>query len=258
MSGPLLECRRVACGYQGKSVLTDVDLTVHAGEVVVLLGPNGSGKSTLLRTINAELPLLAGEILLSGGPLRGLSIAHLARQVAVVPQEEDPAFAFSVREMVTLGRLARSHGLMDTPEDAEVATDAMAKADCLHLQSRPITELSGGERQRALIARALAQDTPLLLLDEPTSHLDPLHQIDVAALARRLASDGRGVLAAIHDLNLATDMADRAVLLGNRGVLLTDSVERVLRSDALEQAYNVSFERIETPSGSVLVRPRRL
>ena len=250
----LVACVGAACGYRGKPVLSGVDLAVSGGEAVALLGPNGCGKSTLLRTITRELPLIQGQITLGAGSVSSLSPAQIAQRVAVVPQEESPEFAFTVREAVTLGRIARSRGLFDTPEDSLAATEAMRETDCLYLQSRPITELSGGERQRVLLARALAQDTPLVLLDEPTSHLDPLHQVEVVQIVRNLVARGRGVLAAIHDLNLAAEIADRALLIGRSGVLTLGPIDDILRSEAIEEAYQVRFSRLETAEGRVFVR----
>jgi iron complex transport system ATP-binding protein len=251
----LLECVSATCGYHSKPILSGIDLAVSSGEAVALLGPNGSGKSTLLGTITRGIPLIAGTIQVSGDSISSLSQREIAQRVAVVPQEEAPRFAFTVREAVTLGCLARSRGLFDTPEDSKSATEAMRQTDCLHLEARPVTELSGGERQRVLLARALAQDAPLVLLDEPTAHLDPLHQVEVAHLTRELARQGRGVLVAIHDLNLAGEMADRALLLGANGVLLCGPVEEVLKSDALEEAYQVRFERMTASNGRIFVRP---
>jgi len=251
----LLECRAVSCGYHGKTVLSNVELEVGPGDAVALLGPNGSGKSTLLRTITREIPTIAGIVSLGGQSVASLSAREIAQRVAVVPQAESSQFAFTVRDAVTLGRLAKSRGLFDTAEDAEAATEAMRMADCLHLESRSITELSGGEAQRVLIARALAQDSPLVLLDEPTAHLDPLHQIEVVQLVKDLATHGKGVLTAIHDLNLASELAETAVLLGDSGVLVVGPIQEVLRSQALEEAYRVQFDRLETGDGRVFVRP---
>ena len=132
-----------------------------------------------------------------------------------MPQDEAAPFAFTVRQIVAMGRLARSAGLLDTPEDAEATEDAMRRADCEALADRPANETSGGERQRALIARALAQDAPLLLMDEPSAHLDASHQAWLVRLVRELAGEGRAVVVALHDLNLASAMADRAILLAD-------------------------------------------
>ncbi len=250
---PLLECIDVSCGYLGIAVLQHISFEIGSGESVALLGPNGSGKSTLLKTITKTLTPISGEIRVEGKRVDKMSFADAATKIAFVPQEETPAYAFSVREVVTLGRIARSQSLWDSPEDRQAATDAMRRADCLHLESRSVTELSGGEKQRALIARALTQDTQLLLLDEPTSHLDVGHQLAVSELIKGLATDGRTVITAVHDLNLAAKMADRAILLADGVVVLDAPVEQVLESDLLDQVYGVCFERIPGSDGRVRV-----
>jgi len=246
----LIETQGLTCGYADKVVLNGIDLKVEPGEKVVLLGPNGSGKSTLLRTLSGLVKPLSGEVRIGGNPLAKLSVAEISRRVAVVPQEEMPRFAFSVREIVTMGRLARSNGILDTPEDREIATKAMELADCLTLQDRPVTELSGGERQRVLIARALAQETTLLLLDEPTSHLDPGHQLATIEIVNSLSKKGIATVAAVHDLNLAGSLADRAILLENGKIGMDAPVEEVLNSPILDRVYQVNFGRIYWPDAT--------
>jgi iron complex transport system ATP-binding protein len=250
----VLELRGLECGYPGKPVLKGLDLTIRAGERVALLGPNGSGKSTLIRAVSGLLKPSAGEIRLGGYPIGSLNVREIARRVSTVPQEESPRFAFTVRQVVTMGRLSRSAGLFDTPDDVAAATKAMDMADCLEFEARSAGELSGGERQRVLIARALAQDAPLMLLDEPTSHLDPAHQVAVAKLVRNLAGVGVATLAAVHDLNFAARMADRAILLDQGRICADDAVEGVLASPALDRVYAVSFLRARV-EGQYLVSP---
>jgi len=239
----LVETEALTCGYADKKVLNGIDLKVAPGEKVVLLGPNGSGKSTLLRTLSGLIKPLSGEVRIGGAPLGRLSVSEIARRVAVVPQEETPRFSFTVREIVTMGRLARSNGLFDTPEDREIATKAMETADCISLAERPVVELSGGERQRVLIARALAQETTLLLLDEPTSHLDPGHQLATIEIVSSLAGKGIATVAAVHDLNLAGSLADRAILLEDGKIGMDAPVEEVLNSPILDRVYGVKFGR---------------
>lgn len=255
MSDFVLQARGLACGFGAKRVLDNLDLQIRPGERVVLLGPNGSGKSTLLATLSGLRKPLAGEVFLGDRPLAGMRANEVAQRVGVVPQEEPTRFDFNVREIVTMGRLARSNGLVDTPEDRRIANEAMREADCLDLADRPVTELSGGERQRVLIARALAQETPLLLLDEPTSHLDPSHQIAVAEIVGKLATRGIATIAAVHDLNLAGRLADRAILLENGGVAIDDAVEKVLVSPILDRVYGVAFVRYYLEEGVALGLP---
>lgn len=254
--GGSIACRELACGYEGESVLTDICLQIERGTVTALLGPNGSGKSTLLRTLWGALPPLSGTVEIGGVDLKGLNSRTVARFISYVPQEEDEQFDFTVRELVTMGRLARSAGLFDTADDRKAATEAIAAAECDDLAERPVTELSGGEKQRVLIARALAQGAGVLLLDEPTSHLDARHQISAARLVRRQAAEGKAVLIALHDLNLAGEVADQAILLAGKRAVKMAPIEEILLSTDLDQAYGTEFERIKTEGGRLRVHPR--
>lgn len=240
----LLEARDLACGHRDRAVLSGIGLKIEEGERVALLGPNGSGKSTLLSTLVGTLRPLSGTVTPSGPP------REMARKIAYVPQEEPAAYPFPAREVVTMGRLAMGDGLHDTPEDRAAAEAAMAEADCLDLADRLITELSGGERQRVLIARALAQETPLLLLDEPTSHLDAPHQISLLRLIQT-----RTVFAALHDLNLAAMAFPRTILLGKGRIVLDGPTDEILRSPKLEEIYGTQFDRVEV-GGKLRVFPR--
>ncbi len=255
MAPPLLECCDLSCGYPGHAVLSQIDIQVVTGETVVLLGPNGSGKSTLLKSVCKTLSPISGHINLGGRDLASMGHREAATRVGYVPQDEVFRFEFSVREVVTMGRLPLSDSLWDTPEDAKAAEDAMAEADCLHLQDRSVMELSGGEKQRVLIARAIAQGAPLMVLDEPTAHLDVEHQLVVARLARKLAAQGRATVVAIHDLNLATLVGDRAVLIHEGKVGIDAPTEEVLRSPLLDEVYRVRFNRTALASGRLAVFP---
>jgi len=255
MDSSLLELRGVGCGYDGKSVLTGINLTVEPGETVALLGPNGSGKSTLLKAICKGVALQSGELTLEGREISKMSHREVARIVAFVPQEESFKFDFLVREVVTMGRLPISDSLWDTREDVEAATEAMREADCLHLEGRSVMELSGGEKQRVLIARALAQGSQVMLFDEPTSHLDVEHQIAVSELIKRLSVQGRAIVTAIHDLNLAPLIADRAVLLKDGQIGLDAPMTEALESAMLDQVYNVRFIRSQLENGRMVVLP---
>lgn len=253
---PALECRVVSCGYPGRLVLEGISFALRPGSVTALLGPNGSGKSTLLKTLSKSLPALAGEVLVQGEPISGMSFRELANRVAFVPQEEEAVYSFTAEQIVVMGRLPRSGGFFDTDEDHVAAEQAMAAADCLYLRDRPVTELSGGEKQRVLIARALAQGARILLMDEPTSHLDVGHQVSIAGLLRRLSAEGYAVLVAVHDLNLAGAMADDGILLLDRGIGLHAPILDVLSSELADRVYSVKFRRLEPTEGEVFMIPR--
>jgi iron complex transport system ATP-binding protein len=235
-----LEAREITAGYGDQNVLEAVGVTVEAGEFVGLIGPNGCGKSTLLRVLSYMLRPRYGTILLDGKPMAQWPTREIARRMAFVPQEEPAVFDFTVRELVLMGRHphhTRFQG--DTAEDYACVARALADADILHLADRPITQLSGGEHRRALLARALAQQTPLLLLDEPTAHLDVTHQVELLTLVQRLTRERNvGALAALHDLDQAAGFCDRLVLLC-AGRLIAEGVpETVLTPAHLRTAYD--------------------
>ncbi len=249
----LLECEGVSAGYHGRPVVSDVSLSIDPGEVVALLGPNGGGKSTLMKTLGGIVPTIAGKIRIQSAVLDSLSPREVAQRIGFVPQEEVCPFDFTVDEVVTMGRLPLSNGFFDTAEDKEAAKQAMEQAGCYDLRNRPVTELSGGEKQRVLIARALAQQTPVLFLDEPTSHLDPKYQVSITGLVRDMAASGKGLLVALHDLAIAGIMADRGLLIANARASATEPISELLRSETLDKAYGAAFDRVVTPDGRLVV-----
>ncbi len=255
MPEPAIYAHNLTCGYDGREVLHGLSVTVARGEFVGVLGPNGSGKSTLLRAITGVLPLAAGEVELLGQPLRRLRRREIARRVGVVPQAGPAAFEFTVREVVAMGRaphMARLQG--ETPHDRAAIEAALERTDCVALADRLISELSGGEAQRAIVARALAQEPELLLLDEPTAFLDLSHQGEIFELLRRLnRAEGLTVMCISHDLNLASLYCDRLVLLREGVVADEGRPEQVVTAERIKQVYGASvLVDSETPSG----RPR--
>ncbi|MFN3682555.1 MAG: ABC transporter ATP-binding protein [Fimbriimonadaceae bacterium] len=250
-----VRCVGLACGYPERRVLDGIDLHVRPGEVLALLGPNGSGKSTLLKTIAKTLPPLGGRVEVCGRDVGHLDFAELARLLAFVPQEEPLSFAFTVRQVVLMGRMPHSEGLLDTPEDHAAAEEAMGLAGCLEIAERPVTQLSGGEKQRVLIARALAQKAPVLLMDEPTSHMDIGHQMAAVRLVREQAARGACVVAAVHDLNLAALVATDGCLLHRGSIVRQGPIGDVLTDGVLEDVYEVRFERHRDAKGRVRLFP---
>lgn len=219
-------------------------MRVESGEFAGLIGPNGCGKSTLLRVLSRTLRPVSGTVRMNGRELRDWPARELARQLAFVPQQEQAAFDFTVRDVVLMGRhphLDRWRG--ETEQDYQLVTQALADADILHLADRPITQLSGGEHRRALLARALAQQTPLLLLDEPTAHLDITHQAELLALVKRQTQERQmGALAALHDLNQAAEFCDRLLLLGRGRLIAEGTPEEVLTSANLRSVYDADAQ----------------
>ncbi|HEV8534774.1 MAG TPA: ABC transporter ATP-binding protein [Candidatus Limnocylindria bacterium] len=223
-----LSASRVTAGYGKRVALRECDFALRSGEVVAVVGPNGAGKSTLLRVLAGLLRPTAGAVRLDGADIGTFRRAQLARRIAVVPQIFDTLFPFTVREVVALGRTARL-GLFGRPSkgDALAVERAIEELALGGLASRRIDRLSGGERQRAVLAMALAQESDVLLLDEPTVHLDPAHQVATLELVRTLArARGLAVAAVLHDLNLAAAVADRMAVL-REGRVIRDGVPRM-------------------------------
>lgn len=237
--GPLLEARGLTCGYGNRSVLQGVDLTLAPGQMMALIGRNGSGKSTLLRCLAGALAPLAGEIVLQGALLTRVERRTRARILAVVPQELRVPFPFSVREVVELGRAPYAGFLaLPSPEDRLAVESALHATSLIELAERPFQQLSGGEHQRVALAMALAQQPRVLLLDEPTTHLDIAHQMDFLALVRCLcAEQGLAVLAAIHDINLTALYFDRLAVLADGALLVSGAPWDVITEELVARAF---------------------
>jgi iron complex transport system ATP-binding protein len=246
----MLRATQLAVGYPGHAVGSGFELSLQPGQVLALLGPNGGGKTTLLKTLLGLLRPLGGQVELDGQPLHTLSAAARARRLAYVPQSHVGAFAFSVADLVLMGRTA--HGsLFAAPSvhDRAVAQAAIERLGIAHLAARPATMISGGERQLALIARALAQEAQLMVLDEPTAALDFGNQGKVMREIRRLADEGLGVLFTTHDPNHATRFADQALLIRRGVTLASGAVTEVLTQAMLERLYDAPVEAIGASAG---------
>ena len=245
----------------GRWLVRGASVRVQPGQLIALLGPNGSGKSTLLRLLAGVWAPSEGTVTLDDEPLARVPRRALARAVALVPQDTHIAFAFSVREVVAMGRHAHLGRFeRERPADRDAIGQAMARADVTAIADRDATELSGGERQRVLIARSLATEASHLLLDEPTASLDVAHALDVLALCRRLADDGHAIAVALHDLNLARRFATDAVLLREGAVVASGAIDRVLTSANIGDVFGVTVS-IATPpppdTGAVYVFSKR-
>lgn len=242
---PLITIEHLAVHYRERVALEDVSLEVPAGTITALIGPNGSGKTSLLRAASGVLPIHAGTISLSGKNLTALKPPARARLVAVVPQARALPEAFTARELVSAGRTPWMNWLGQASDRDQAAIQtAMQRTDTLELAERRVGELSGGEQQRLLLARALAQNAPLLMLDEPSAHLDLRYQVELLDLIRGLVHElNLGVLVALHDLNLVARIADRVVLLVQGRLKASGSVEAVLKPELLTDAYGIPLTR---------------
>jgi iron complex transport system ATP-binding protein len=254
---PVFAVEGVEFGYGGAFRLRDVSLEVGQGEILGVVGPNSAGKTTLLGLLTRVHRPARGAIRFRGVPLPRIPRRALARDVAVVPQEEPLAFQLTVEELALLGRFPRASGrLFESAEDVARAHEAMALAGVLGLRDQAVDTLAGGERQRARLARALAQEPRVLLLDEPTSHLDLRHQREMVGLLGRLNRErGLTIVFVSHDLNLAGELADRLLLLAGGRVACLGPPTEVLTEPVLEAAYGCPVW-VEKLSGRVVVGPR--
>jgi iron complex transport system ATP-binding protein len=239
-----LKLRGVSFSYSNGRILDDVNLIIQPGEMVALLGPNGSGKTTLIKLASGILKPAQGEIWLDGSRLDNLSRRAVARKLAIVPQHFNLSFAFTAEEVVALGRIPFLGTLSTEKEvDHTAVNESFELAGISHLRRRRFDELSGGERQKVVLAMALAQQPELLLLDEPTLHLDIAQQVEILELVRRLNRERKvTVLAAVHDLNLAALYFDRIVML-HRGALAADGTPAaVLTQDRIKEVFSASVQ----------------
>lgn len=253
-----LACREVVAGYNGKPVVRGVDLVVHPGEWVALIGPNGAGKSTLLRAVVGTVGS-SGEILVGGSPTADLSRRAAAQAVAMVPQHPVIPEGMAVFDYALLGRTPYIPPWgFERPSDEQRVVELLERLDLIELADRPLDRLSGGELQRAILARALAQDATVLLLDEPTASLDLGHQQQVLDLVDELRRErGLAVLSALHDLTLAAQYADRLVLLRDGAVAAHGSSDEVITHDTLSSHYGASVSVLRDEDGGLVIAPRR-
>lgn len=245
---PVLQIDNICFGYQKNLILKDISFSINRGEFISIIGPNGSGKTTLIKAVSKFITPQKGDIYLNGDNIQGMSGRELAKHIAVVMQSADPV-AMSVEDYVLLGRLPfmEKFQFFETCKDIETARKYMALTDILKLKAARMNEISGGERQLASIARALTQSPSLLVLDEPTSHLDITHQVQILDLISSLKQElSLTVIMVLHDLNLAAEYSDRLILLNtlkgrpkkNSTIFKTGTPERVITESSIHEVYN--------------------
>lgn len=238
---PMLEAIDLTCGYDKRFLLQGINLSISKGEALGIIGPNGSGKTTLIKALTRTIYPMKGSVLFEGKDIWKISLKEFTKKVAVVSQETHKV-SMKIQDYVLLGRIPhyRSFQFLETRRDLEVALQAMKLAGILHLKERALAEVSGGERQLALIARALAQEPRLLVLDEPVAHLDIGHQIRVLRLLNRLKGEmNLTVVIVFHELNLASEFCDRLLLLKEGRALITGTPQQVLTPQILKEIYEV-------------------
>lgn len=240
----MLRTENLSAGYENGFVVRDVSLKLEPGEFTAVVGPNGSGKSTLIRAVLGLLRNVRGAALLDGREIARMSRREIACGVAYVPQLPDPVFDFSAEEIVLMGRYARQGRLCAvTAGDARAVKEAMEATDTLAFKARKLSRLSGGERQRVFIARALAQDTPLLLLDEPSLHLDIGYQAEIYGLLKGLQIKGKkSILVAEHNINLAAAHADRLLFLKDGAVAAEGTPRETLTAANIRAVFGVDVD----------------
>ncbi len=238
-----IETADLRFSYDRRQVLGGVDLVVEAGTFCCLLGPNGSGKSTLIQLLSGALDSDSGVVKIFGKNIDLWDRRDLARTVAVVPQQFEVAFPFTVQQVVLLGRVPhQGPWALDKKLDLDIAKQAMADTGVLQLASRRISEISGGELKRVVVAKALAQQPRLLLLDEPAAHLDIKHQVDLYALVDRIRKNtGVAVLAAVHDLNLSSAFGEKFCLLKNGRLAASGTLESVMTYKNLKEVFGIDI-----------------
>lgn len=259
VDGPVLRARQLRLAYGDRVVVRDVDLHVPTGQVTVIVGANGSGKSTLLRGLARLLAPAGGAVLLDGQDLRRTPTRKVAQRLGLLPQAPSAPEGITVADLVARGRAPHQRWWeQETSADAAAIVRALELTDTAQLADRPVDELSGGQRQRVWLALALAQDPPVLLLDEPTTYLDLAHQVDVLELVRDLQQRlGRTVVMVLHDLNAAARYADHVVAMRDGRLVAAGTPAQVVTPDVVADVFGLRCEVVTCPvSGRPLVVPR--
>ena len=243
----MIRVNNLTYSYEKKEILKDVSLHISQGDFYALMGANGSGKSTLLKAISKMLLVEDNTVFISGKDINTYSSRELARNISVVSQRQHLNFEFSAHEMVLMGRNPYQKRLQnDTEEDRQIVENCMRKTDTWHLKSSSINKISGGEYQRVILARAMAQKTPILLLDEPLSNLDVSHQFEIISLLKELnKTENVTIVLVIHDLNLALEFCDKLILLKDGGIFYDGAIESGLTQPFIEQVFDVNSSIME-------------
>jgi ABC-type cobalamin/Fe3+-siderophores transport system ATPase subunit len=253
-----VELKKVTVGYGRQLVSTDLNLAIPPGKLTMVIGPNGCGKSTALRTMARLIAPQAGAVLLDGHDVRELPTRQVARQLGLLPQQSIAPEGIRVAELVARGRHPHRGAFRQWSEADEIAVaEAMARTGVAAYSGRPVDHLSGGQRQRVWIAMVLAQRTPVLLLDEPTTFLDLTHQLEILRLCRHLTSDGERTIAAVmHDLGHACRYADHLIAMRNGEVIAAGSPEEIVTAELIREVFGVEAMIVRDPvSGTPLVIP---
>lgn len=254
MTETIIELKNLSIGYGNKSVLQDVNAKINKGEIVGIIGCNGAGKSTLLKTIRGLLPKQSGEILYFGRKLESFSEKELAREVAYLQQNVEVGFGYTGKDIVLAGRYHYMKWWKgESISDEELALKCMEYTGTKELAERPVNEVSGGQKQRILLAKVLAQQTPILFLDEPTTGLDMVYQEEIFRFSQALAEMGKTILMVVHELNLAAKYCSRIILLGEGTVIADGRPDNVFTEKILSKAYNAPVRVIRSHNTNEII-----
>ncbi len=244
----ILQVENVSAGYEDRTILSDVSFSLNPGEMVGIIGANGAGKSTLMRTIRGLQDKLAGEVIIGGKNKDSMSDRELAEWIAYLSQQPEFPFGYTAREIVMIGRYAHlSWWQQESSEDDKIVSSCMGYTHTKEFADSPMQELSGGQRQRVFLAQILAQQTPILFLDEPATGLDVYYQEEIFRFCKALCKKGKTVLMVVHELGLAARFCSRLLLLGNGGLMADGAPKEVLQDDILTNAYGVPLKAVENP-----------
>lgn len=252
----MIKVQNISINYGSRAIVEDVSFSLEAGKIFALLGSNGAGKTTVLKSLNGSLPIADGNIFLNGKSLNKFSRREIAKEIAVIAQETETKFPVSVLEFVLAGRFAHDSGFgWETEKDLQTAIDCLTSCDLENYETRQMNQLSGGERQRVVLARALATEAKILLLDEPTANLDLAHQAMTFHLVREQCKQNDSAAIVItHDLNLAAEFADEILLLKSGKILAQGAPEKVLTEENITKIFGVKVLLDQNPaSGNVRV-----
>ena len=254
MTETIIELKNLSIGYGNKSVLQDVNAKINKGEIVGIIGCNGAGKSTLLKTIRGLLPKQSGEILYFGRKLESFSEKELAREVAYLQQNVEVRFGYTGKDIVLAGRYPYMKWWKgESISDEELALKCMEYTGTKELAERPVNEVSGGQKQRIILAKVLAQQTPILFLDEPTTGLDMVYQEEIFRFSKALAKMGKTILMVVHELNLAAKYCSRIILLGEGTVIADGRPDNVFTEKILSKAYNAPVRVIRSHNTNEII-----
>lgn len=254
MTETIIELKNLSIGYGNKSVLQDVNAKINKGEIVGIIGCNGAGKSALLKTIRGLLPKQSGEILYFGRKLESFSEKELAREVAYLQQNVEVGFGYTGKDIVLAGRYPYMKWWKgESISDEELALKCMEYTGTKELAERPVNEVSGGQKQRILLAKVLAQQTPILFLDEPTTGLDMVYQEEIFRFSQALAEMGKTILMVVHELNLAAKYCSRIILLGEGTVIADGRPDNVFTEKILSKAYNAPVRVIRSHNTNEII-----